>query len=124
MEYKEQTLDTGTGYHHITIYCDKNKPHTFSIHKLIGKVFNLHYEENPVKDVSQDPRKFQVPTARLYLTGVHIDPKSDFSLVIDHIDGVKNNNNITNLRIVTQKTLVQLCKRGIFLFHCKCMRVE
>jgi hypothetical protein len=79
------------------------KSRFYCIHKLIGKVFNLHYEEYPIKGVSQDPRKDKVQNAMLYLTGVHMDPKTDFTLVIDHIDGVKNNNDIRNLRLVTQR---------------------
>jgi hypothetical protein len=102
-EYKEHTVNTDTGYHSITLYCDKNKPHIFSIHKLVGKVFNLHHEEHPVKNVSQDPRRFQTPTAHLYLTGAHIDPSKDHNLVIDHIDEVKSNNSVANLRFVTQR---------------------
>jgi hypothetical protein len=67
-KYEDHNVTLATGYRSITIRCDKNKTHTFSVHTLMRKVFKLHYEENPVKGVSTDPRKDQPQTASLYLT--------------------------------------------------------
>jgi hypothetical protein len=102
-EYIEQELNLSSGYQGVCLYTDEKKSLNIATHRLMGEVFNLHHEELPIKGVSTDPRANESPTADLYHQGEHIVPPSDYSLVIDHIDGDKRNNSVMNLRLVTQR---------------------
>jgi hypothetical protein len=101
-EYIQQQINLDTGYQELSLYCDDTHSYIYRVHVPMKKVFNLYYEEYPMKGISNDPRRHQDPTALLYSTGPPYSP-NDTSLVVYHIDEVKANNSVQNLRLCTQK---------------------
>ncbi|KAI8879844.1 hypothetical protein K501DRAFT_276136 [Backusella circina FSU 941] len=90
----------------------------FNTHRSMSKIFRLYFDDNPIKGVSRDPRKDQNPTASLYLTDPGVEPPHDEQIVVDHIDGVKTNNSVMNLRKVihVMNTIASIAKPCILIY--------